>query len=159
MTPEAAARANIDRALADAGWVVQDVKAMNIAAGCGVAVREFPLVAGHGYADYLLYVDGRVAGVIEAKKEGTPLTGVETRFTNRLDPTPKSRDVFTFHRPETLAEWAQAEPLWMPVVDGKPHPLSQRPASFRGRLTAMPPVPEGISTSSPTTPLAHARRA
>ena len=173
MTPEAAARADIDRALAAAGWVVQDVKAMNIAAGRGVAVREFPLASGHGFADYLLYADGKVAGVIEAKKAGTPLTGVElqtakyshglppgipawvrpvpflyqstgveTRFTNRLDPTPKSHDVFSFHRPETLAEWAQAEPLWLPLVNGAPHPLSQRPASLRGRMTALPPVPE-----------------
>ena len=173
MPPEAAARENIDRALAEAGWVVQDVEALNLSAGPGVAVREFPLKSGHGNADYLLYADGKVVGVVEAKKEGTPLTGVEiqtakyseglpngipawvrpipflyestgieTRFTNRLDPTPKSRDVFTFHRPETLAAWARAEPLWMPAVDGKPHPLSQRPASLRGRLTAMPGVPE-----------------
>lgn len=173
MTPEAAARANIDRALVDAGWVVQDLDAMNIAAARGVAVRELPLKPGHGFADYLLYVDGQVVGVIEAKKEGTPLTGVElqtakysdglpegvpapvrpipflyqstgveTRFTNRLDPRPKSREVFTFHRPETLAEWIAEEPLWMPMVDGKLHPLSQRPASLRARLTAMPGVPE-----------------
>lgn len=60
-----------------AGWTVQDAKAANISAGRGVAVREFPLKSGHGFADYLLYVDGRTAGVIEAKKEGLPLTGVE----------------------------------------------------------------------------------
>lgn len=30
-------------------------------------------------------------------------TGVETRFTNGLDPEPRSRNVFAFHRPETLA--------------------------------------------------------
>ena len=45
--------------------------------GRGVAVREFPLKPGHGYADYLLYVDGQAVGVIEAKKEGETLTGVE----------------------------------------------------------------------------------
>ena len=42
-------------------------------------------------------------------------TGVETRFTNLLDPRPRSRRVFSFHRPETLAEWLEADPLaeWM----------------------------------------------
>jgi type I restriction enzyme, R subunit len=43
----------------------------------GVAIREFELKSGYGTADYLLYVDGQAAGVIEAKKEGTTLTGVE----------------------------------------------------------------------------------
>src|SRR5262249_33244942 len=91
---------------------------------------------GHGAADYLLYVDGKAAGAVEAKKKGETLTGVEvqaerysegmpdtvpahlrplpflyqstgveTRFTNRLDPAPRSRTVFQFHRPETLATW------------------------------------------------------
>jgi hypothetical protein len=32
-------------------------------------------------------------------------TGKETRFTNEYDPDARSRQVFTFHRPETLAEW------------------------------------------------------
>ena len=35
--------------------------------------------AGHGFADYLPYVDGRAMGVVEAKKEGVTLTGVETQ--------------------------------------------------------------------------------
>ena len=41
----------------------------------GIAIREFPLEGG--FADYLLYVDRQVIGAIEAKKEGTTLTGVE----------------------------------------------------------------------------------
>jgi type I restriction enzyme R subunit len=36
-------------------------------------------------------------------------TGVETRFTCGMDPQPRSRRVFTFHRPETLAEWCRRE--------------------------------------------------
>jgi len=36
-------------------------------------------------------------------------TGVEMQFTNRLDPDPKSRNVFAFHKPETLLEWLQPE--------------------------------------------------
>ena len=50
---------------------------MNISAGLGVAVREFPLKSGH--ADYLLYADAKAIGVIEAKPEGHTLTGVETQ--------------------------------------------------------------------------------
>jgi len=49
---------------------------MNIMAGLGVAVREFQLTTGE--ADYGLYIDGKVAGVIEAKKTGSTLTGVDT---------------------------------------------------------------------------------
>ena len=42
---------------------------LNIVSSLGVAVREFPLDKGNGFADYLLYVDGRAIGVVEAKKE------------------------------------------------------------------------------------------
>jgi type I restriction enzyme R subunit len=76
-TPEQQARAEIDRLLAAAGWAVQHYKSANIRAARGVAIREFELEAGHGTADYLLYVDGKAAGVIEAKKLGATLTGVE----------------------------------------------------------------------------------
>lgn len=43
----------------------------------GAAIREFPLKAGYGTADYLLYVNGEAAGALEAKKEGTTLSGAE----------------------------------------------------------------------------------
>src|SRR3990172_2139729 len=76
-TPEEQAREQIDRMLRDAGWAVQDAAHANVAASRGVALREFPLKAGHGHADYLLYLDGKAGGVIEAKKQGTTLTGVE----------------------------------------------------------------------------------
>jgi type I restriction enzyme, R subunit len=75
--PEQQARAEIDRLLHAAGWHVFDLKDANIHAGRGVAIREFPLNAGYGFADYLLYVDGKATGVIEAKKNGTTLSGVE----------------------------------------------------------------------------------
>ena len=139
MTPEQRARANIDEMLTRAGWAVQDADGLNLYAGQGVAVREFPLRSGHGHADYLLYVDRRAAGVVEAKPEGFTLkgveaqsekystglpenlpvyqrplpflyesTGVETQFTNELDPAPRSRAVFSFHTPKMLAEWVGA---------------------------------------------------
>ncbi|MCA2998432.1 MAG: DEAD/DEAH box helicase family protein [Rhodocyclaceae bacterium] len=75
--PEQLARIDIDKLLIAAGWQVFDLKDANIHASRGVAIREFPLNAGFGFADYLLYIDGKAAGVIEAKKQGATLTGVE----------------------------------------------------------------------------------
>jgi type I restriction enzyme R subunit len=113
---------------------------VNLSAGRGIAIREFPMKPGFGEADYLLYVDGQAVGVIEAKKEGSTLsgfevqtqkysfglpdslpaprrplpfcyqsTGVETRFTNLLEPDAASRSVFSFHQPGTLADWLAME--------------------------------------------------
>ena len=65
--------------LAAAGWVVQDFKAACIHAARGVALREFVLDARQGFADYLLYMDGKALGVIEAEKHGATLTGVEAQ--------------------------------------------------------------------------------
>jgi hypothetical protein len=84
--PEAKARKNIDRQLEQSGWLVQDYRQMNISAGPGVAIREFPLSTGE--ADYLLYADGRAIGVVEAKPEGHSLTGVETQSGKYLDGLP-----------------------------------------------------------------------
>ena len=67
--PEQIARAAIDDLLRAAGWQVCGVTDANIHGASGVAIREFPL-PGYGLADYLLYVDGKAAGVIEAKKQG-----------------------------------------------------------------------------------------
>ncbi|MFD7729686.1 DEAD/DEAH box helicase family protein [Kitasatospora phosalacinea] len=135
---EVQAREEIDKLLAAAGWLVQDRDVVNPMAGRGVAVREFTLATGR--ADYVLYVDGSIVGVIEAKREGTHLasavaqndryaggvlkehrlavwredepfafryatTGTETYFINHLDPDARSREVFAFHRPETIAAW------------------------------------------------------
>ncbi|GIL03543.1 MAG: type III restriction endonuclease subunit R [Betaproteobacteria bacterium] len=189
MTPEEQARSAIDALLAAAGSSVQDFKQANIHAARGVAIREFPLVspspasAGEGrgeggFADYLLYLDGKAAGVIEAKKAGATLTGVEiqsakyaqglpttlpawrrplpflyestgleTHFTNRLDPEPRARNVFAFHRPETLAHWLTL-PL-PPFEKGGPGGISQTaheaPApyelgTFQHRVRNMPPL-------------------
>lgn len=76
-TPEQEARQHIDAALEAAGWVIQDRADMNLAAGPGVAVREFKMADGHGFADYMLFVDGKAVGVLEAKPAGYPLTSVE----------------------------------------------------------------------------------
>ncbi len=65
--PEDQAREKIDRMLADAGWEVRDLSDTDISGCRGLAIRNFPLKSGHGFADYLLYVNGSAAGVIEAK--------------------------------------------------------------------------------------------
>jgi type I restriction enzyme R subunit len=165
-TPEQQAREEIDRLLRAAGWAVQDVSAVDLHAARGVAIREFPLDAGHGTADYLLYLDGKAAGVVEAKKQGATLTGVEaqsaryaqglpatlpawrrplpflyestgleTHFTNGLDPEPRARNAFAFHRPEMLAEW-----LRYAGCAGAEGAAAEAPATFLHRARRMPPL-------------------
>ena len=67
----------IDEQLVACGWVVHDYKHAAVAAAQGVAVREVPTDAGP--ADYVLFVDRQAVGVIEAKKAGSTLTGVESQ--------------------------------------------------------------------------------
>jgi type I restriction enzyme R subunit len=98
--PEDIAREQIDRMLEQAGWAVQDVKQANLYAEKGVAIREFELKSGYGTADYLLYVDGQAAGVIEAKKEGTTLTGVEVQS-----------DKYSKGLPDNLPAWFRPLPF------------------------------------------------
>jgi type I restriction enzyme R subunit len=159
-SPEARARKNIDQLLTAAGWVVQSRDEVNLSAGRGVAIREFPMKPGFGEADYLLYVDRQALGVVEAKKEGSTLTGfegqtakyseglpdtlpapkrplpfgyqstgIETRFTNLLEPDAASRNVFSFHRPEALAEWLRDE-------------LAEPNSTVKGRVRHVPPLAE-----------------
>jgi type I restriction enzyme, R subunit len=91
--PEATARQSIDRGLTESGWAVLDIADTNLDASRGVAIREFPLISGHGFADYVLFVDGWAAGMIEAKKAGTTLTGVEFQAAKYSDGFP------AHHRP------------------------------------------------------------
>lgn len=137
--PEQIARDKIDGQLRASGWAVQNKSELDPTAALGVAVREYQTDVGP--ADYVLFVDGQAAGVLEAKPEswGQNLTTVEeqsggyaaaklkwvnnakplpfvyegtgaiTRFTNGLDPKPRSREVFAVHRPETLKTWLAAD--------------------------------------------------
>ncbi|CAN5448809.1 type I restriction-modification enzyme R subunit C-terminal domain-containing protein [soil metagenome] len=89
LTAEARARVEIDRQLDACGWVVQDRSAMNLYASQGVAVREFIMATGHGRADYLLFVDQKAVGAIEAKPSGTPLAGVEPQSAKYSKGVPK----------------------------------------------------------------------
>jgi type I restriction enzyme R subunit len=84
--PEQQARQRIDTMLGAAGWIVQDYKAVNLYAGTGVAVRE--LVTNAGPADYVLFVNRQAVGVIEAKKKGTTLSGVEWQTVKYQDNVP-----------------------------------------------------------------------
>ena len=93
--PEDIAREQIDRMLVSAGWAVQDAKAVNLYAKQGVAIREFELKPGYGTADYLLYVDGKAAGIIEAKKVGSTLTGVEIQSAKYSKGLPDSLPAWT----------------------------------------------------------------
>ena len=154
--PEDRAREQIDQQLREAGWAVQSRDEMDLSEGVGQAVREYPTSSGP--CDYLLFVNRKAVGVIEAKKEDTLLSSVSEqterylrsvppvveRFTDPLpfgyestgkvtvfrdlrDPESASRRVFSFHRPETLLEWAQ-----------QPQPLRERlhhlPAFTQGSL-------------------------
>ncbi|NQT48305.1 MAG: DEAD/DEAH box helicase family protein, partial [Chloroflexi bacterium] len=74
MKPEEKARRHIDQLLEAAGWRLQDLQQLNLGASLGVAVREFPLQ--NGSVDYLLFVDRKAVGVVEAKPVGTTLSGV-----------------------------------------------------------------------------------
>ena len=138
-SPEELAREKIDKLLTQCGWTIQNRSTINFNASAGVAIRE-ALLKDRDEVDYLLFVDGKAMGTVEAKPEGFTLTGVEeqsgkygkglldiypkwpeplpfayestgieTQFTNQLDPSPKSRNVFAFHKPETLLAWVQSE--------------------------------------------------
>ena len=151
-TPEQVARDNIDKMLSQAGWFVQDKKKINFAAGIGIAVREYQTDVGpadyvlfvdkvavgvieakpESYGHKLTQVEAQSAGYAAAKlkwiSNDSPLpfvyesTGIITRFTNGRDPTPRSREIFNFPRPETVREWLS------------------RPASLRSRLHTIPPL-------------------
>ena len=138
MTPEQEARIVIDEKLKMSGWQVQNVNQLNLLAGLGVAVREFPTSTGP--VDYVLFINGEPVGVIEAKKSsaGENITVVEeqssryanstfkwinrdhsirfayeatdklVKFTDYKDIKYRSRKVFSFHRPEYLESLLQA---------------------------------------------------
>ena len=136
--PEQVARDNIDKQLIACGWVIQSIKQINLNAGIGVAIKEY--LTDVGPADYVLFVEGKPCGVIEAKREeeghrmtvhegqgedyananlkhlkNEPLpfvyisTGEVTRFTDFTDPKSRAREVFSFHRPETLMDWVKRD--------------------------------------------------
>ncbi|SNT76837.1 type I restriction enzyme, R subunit [Paracoccus seriniphilus] len=155
--PEQQARDRIDQRLRASGWIVQNKSEIDFTAGEGIAVREYQTDIGPAdyvlFADRqavgvveakpdnwgvrLTSVEEQSEGYANAKlkwvSNAEPLpflyesTGLVTRFTNGRDPNPRSREVFTFHRPETLKAWAQAA------------------QSFRTGIAALPELnPDGL---------------
>ena len=134
-TPEQLARETIDRKLMDAGWSVQDVKSIDPTASLGVAVREYQTDVGPAdyilfvdrvpvgvveakkpeEAEKFTMHEEQAEGYASAKLRWTigqsklPFcylsTGEITRHWDLRDPKPRAREVFSFHRPETLQEW------------------------------------------------------
>ncbi|MEQ8356096.1 MAG: type I restriction-modification enzyme R subunit C-terminal domain-containing protein [Kiloniellaceae bacterium] len=155
-TPEQIVRERIDRLLTEAGWVLQDRDGFDRTAARGVAVREFSLPAG--FCDYLLFVAGKAAGVIEAKKIGVTLSGVADQS-----------EKYMHALPEHLARWHDTlvfdyestgeETLFRDLRDPKPrsrrlfafhrpetlHDWLRQPETLRARLGKMPPLdPRGL---------------
>ena len=151
LTPEQTARLKIDALLDAAGWVVQDRADFNRNAAEGVAVREFALP--NGPCDYLLFVGGKAAGVLEAKKAGITLSGVAEQSAR-----------YQLKLPDHLARWADHLPFDYESTGEEtyfsdardPKPRSRRIFAFhtpqtlhrwlkesdtlRARLVALPPV-------------------
>lgn len=164
MGSEQEARAGIDRLLAAAGWRVQDAKAANIQASRGVAIREFPLKESHGFADYMLYVDGKAVGVLEAKKKGFTLSGVETQSDKYVNGLPDGLPAW--YKPLPFAYQSTGEETqFTNGFDPQPRSRSvfafhkpellaewvkyaipsagEAPSSFLGRMGSMPALVEG----------------
>ena len=149
MNPEDRARQDIDRQLGQCGWVVQDKGQMNISAALGVAVREFPMLTGEvdyllyvsgkaigvleakpkghpliGVETQASRYSGALPPAVPAYKNPLPFayesTGAVTQFTNLLEPDARSREVFSFHRPEELLRLVSLD------------------AQVRGKLKALP---------------------
>ena len=74
MTPESEARQTIDSMLEASGWQIQNYSERTTDASLGVAVREYPLQNKQS-ADYLLFINSVAVGIIEAKPEGTTISG------------------------------------------------------------------------------------
>lgn len=136
--PEQLARDTIDAELIRCGWVIQNKNQINLKAGVGVAVREYQTDIGPAdyvlFADakpvgiieakreeeghHLTMHEDQTEGYATAKLKyinnqplqfGYESTGTVTRFTDYRDVKPRSRPVFTFHRPETFVEYSRQE--------------------------------------------------
>lgn len=151
MKPEEKAIQKIDQLLTEAGWKVQDLRDLNLGASLGVAVRDYPLI--NGFADYLLFVDRAAIGVIEAKSEGTTLSGVAEQSDKYLTGIPKNLPHILDPLPFSC-ESTGIETFFRDLRD--PHPCSRRVFAFhnpeifqewlsqkntlRSRLRNMPPL-------------------
>jgi type I restriction enzyme R subunit len=154
--PEQRAREKIDELLTAAGWVLQDRDGFDRNAAPGVAVREFPLPAG--FCDYLLFVAGKAAGVIEAKKTGVTLSGVADQAAKYMVAPPEHLarwDNFLIYGYESTGEETFFRNLRDPKARSRRlfafhrpealHEWVQQPDTLRARLQKLPPLdPKGL---------------
>ena len=173
MEPEDAARQTIDDMLNASGWDIQDYDDRNISLP-GVAIREFPTKESGSPVDYALFVRGVMVGIIEAKKVGVSLinveaqtyayrdnlmqedynpvfiyesTGVRTHFCDTRDPDYRSRDVMTFHRPDSLYDmYGQPDTLRSRLKHNMPPELP--PTLRQGQLDGIRGLEESLAAGS-----------
>lgn len=155
MTPESRARQQIDAMLAQAGWIVQDRGAMNLHAGPGVVVRELPTATGP--ADYMLFLDRKACGVLEAKPAGATLLGVGPQAAGYAAAAPAAYPAWTNPLPLYYLSTG-AETLLRDGGDPRPAPrpvfavhrpetvrrmLKDPGGRLRARLAVLPPLDPG----------------
>ncbi|MFY0683824.1 MAG: DEAD/DEAH box helicase family protein [Balneola sp.] len=140
LTPEQLAREKIDQALEKSGWIVQNFDQTDFSSGKGIAIREYPTDSGPAdYILFVDRTPVGVVEA-KREEEAQNITKVEeqtfryasselkyvgvtslpfvyestgeiTRFTNLRDPKPRSREVFSFHRPQTLINRYNEKPF------------------------------------------------
>ena len=147
LTPEANARRHIDEMLTAAGWVVQDYRQIALGTAHGVAVREFRMASGHGRADYLLFIDRKAAGSIEAKPEGSTLTGVEWQSQKYTTGLPEPMEAWGSPLPFAY-ESTGVETTFTNALDAEPASRRvfsfHRPETFGGILEALGDPDRGL---------------
>jgi type I restriction enzyme R subunit len=148
-TPEQQARETIDALLSAAGWTIQNIASLNLHASRGVAVRE--MQSHGGPADYILFVDGKALGIVEAKKEGTTLSAVaeqSARYTAAMkwipqrwvDPLPftyESTGIETNFRDQRDPD-SRSRPVFAFHTPEHLLELVQQPDTLRARLRQFP---------------------
>ncbi len=151
MEPEGRAREKIDRQLEECGWQVQSRDELNIYASKGVAAREFAM-PGVGEADYLLYADGKAAGVVEAKPEDWTLKGVELQSGGYMAALPEH--VPAYRRPlpfgcETTSTVTQFTNALEPEARSREVFAFHRPEELVRLARQKTPVREALKTLPP----------
>ncbi len=142
-TPEELARKNIDALLDQCGWVIQNSRELDLSAARGIAVREVRLKEGR--CDYLLLIDRKPVGIIEAKKEGVTLSSVADQSGQYAENLPDFLRGNLSGRLPFLYESTGIETYFRDERD--PHPRS-RPASSPS--TAPRPSPSGSKNPTPS---------
>ena len=160
LNPEEQARVLIDAQLVAAGWVVQDREAIDLVNHVGVAVREVIMEKWAGRADYVLYLNRKMVGVIEAKPQGTTLMAVQWqshRYSKGLTETQAKSAVLIDGELPFIYEASGSETNFTNVYDPEPRARhifnfqkpetlariireseNQKQATWRGRVQLLP---------------------